>query len=1655
MKLFFTKPKTTLIAASVFAFLGVALYFNKCAKQKYLMSSAPQKQVATSSLKSIYFPKLDAPQQEIKGGNIDKAIEYAKQSEYFIRYQPEARMLQSPNRAHNIRFSYHAKSFEAKPRKDSSLMWNLAMEVKGIYRGQTLVNPAKADAQEQLKDNHLIYAHQGFDVEYINDKRGMRQNFIIKEKPTGDNPLAVHLALAVKGLTLACTNNELTGTQGGVVQYRYHDLKVWDANMQAIDAKMTLENGLVLLTVKDKNAIYPITIDPLSTTAAATVESNQASAFLGYSVASAGDVNGDGYSDVIVGAYQYDNGQTDEGAAFVYHGSASGINTTVAATVECNQANAAFGYSVTSAGDVNGDGYSDVIVGVNTYDNGQTDEGAAFVYHGSASGISTTAAATVESNQANAFFGHSVASAGDVNGDGYSDVIVGAYWYSNGQSNEGAAFVYHGSASGISTTAAATLESNQASALFGVRVASAGDVNGDGYSDLIVGSFLYDNGQTDEGAAFVYHGSASGISTTAAATVESNQTNAYLGLSVTSAGDVNGDGYSDVVVGAPYYDNGQTDEGASFVYHGSASGISTTAAATVESNQANSLFGISTASAGDVNGDGYSDVIVGAYQYDNGQTDEGAAFVYHGAASGISTTAAVTLESNQASANMGYSVASAGDVNGDGYSDVIVGAYNYDNGQTDEGAAFVYHGSASGISTTAVATVESNQVSGYMGYSVASAGDVNGDGYSDVIVGAALYDNGQTDEGAAFVYHGSASGISTTAAATVESNQASANLGVSVASAGDVNGDGYSDVIVGSSSYDNGQTNEGAAFVYHGSASGISTTAAVTLECNQASANMGVSAASAGDVNGDGYSDVIVGANNYDNGQTDEGAAFIYHGSASGISTTAAATLESNQTNALMAVSVASAGDVNGDGYHDVIVGAIFYDNGQTDEGAAFVYHGSASGISTTAAVSVESNQASANMGVSVASAGDVNGDGYSDVIVGAALYDNGQTDEGAAFIYQGSASGISTSDVFTLENNQASAYMGNCVASAGDVNGDGYSDVIVGAPSYDNGQTDEGAAFVYHGSASGISTTVAATLESNQANAQMGKAVASAGDVNGDGYSDVIVGTPYYDNGQTDEGTASVYHGNAGSGLRRNLRLYNVGGTTPIQRSNFSSTDVAIGLFAKSFVGRVKGKLVWETKKQGEAFSTSSTLGNSLTITSQQSSFTNLGIAGTQLTNNVSKPGNQMKVRVRIKYNPTTAITGQMYSPWIYLPTYTSGIINTVADNICLATFDLPSASSTTYTGSYKMTDASGWTHYCSSNSKLLLSLNIGSTGAVIPADSVSLKLGTSLTFSSTGNGGMISNTNGYAMIDRRWKASPTTQPSSDSVGVRFYYRNAEFTALQTALANLSSPSTITSVTQMSIYKSTSGTGFADPHTISGIVYQNALVSNTGKYWTAGTAGSDHYAQFWVTSFSGGSGGGGGGGGAAPAPLPVKLLNFNANPVNDTYIHLAWATASELDNQGFEIQRSTDGKTFETIGWVDGAINSNQLQRYAFDDRKVTPGVLYYYQLKQLDIYTNYTFSQVRNAQLNSHQTSAISVVVANPFTEYMYMSVNSLMDDRLGISISDMSGRMVDYAFINIAKGNQNFIYTPNAPLASGVYLLKLTTSAGQETVIKVIKE
>jgi hypothetical protein len=1097
--------------------------------------------------------------------------------------------LQAPNRAHNLRTYFRDSGIEVVPRiEEDTGTWSLTWHTTGWGRGEPQdVSAWAGTAIPSPAGTRVTYAWLGLEEWYENRKEGVEQGFTVLERPAGEGPLYIAGTLG-GSLRPECRSGaqaiDLLDVTGACV-LRYAGLCTKDAGGREVPSRLELQGRDVALLIDDQGAAYPLTIDPLLTNPSWTAAGNQADARFGHAVATAGDVNGDGYSDVIVGAPYYDNGQNGEGRAFVYHGSAGGLSAAPSWTAESDQASALFGTAVGPAGDVNRDGYADVIVGAPYYDNGQSNEGRAYVYYGSSSGLSPIAAWTAESDQASARFGCSVGTAGDVNGDDCADVIVGACDLANGQTGEGRAYVYHGTPSGLAALAAWTAEGNQVNAQFGFSVGTAGDVNGDGYAEVIVGARAYDGSQVDEGIARVYDGSPSGLATSPSWTGTGGQNGAQFGSSVGTAGDVNGDGYADVIVGAPGYENAQTDEGRALVYYGSWRGITGTDYWAVESNQASAYFGSAVGTAGDVNGDGFADVIIGAYAYDHAELDEGRAYVYCGSSTGPSLSPIWTAEGNQESAWFAYSVGTAGDVNGDGYSEVIVGAEKYDQTLADEGRAFVYIGYAGGLSSATAWTVDGSQRGAQFGECVATAGDVNGDGYSDVVVGAPLFDNGLGQEGRVYLYHGSRAGLSASAAWTAGGDQQAEVFGLSVGSAGDVNGDGYADLIVGAKNYSHGEQGEGAAFIYPGSPSGLSANPSRIVEGDRARAGFGNSVGTAGDVNGDGYSDVIVGAPGYSNGEFQEGAAFVYHGSSAGPSASPAWAAESNQAQAYFGNSVGTAGDVNGDGYSDVIVGCPAYDNTQTDEGRVFVYHGSPGGLSASAAWMADGGQAEVFFGYAVGTAGDVNGDGYSDVIIGA---DNYSDLEGSACAYHGSAVGLSENPAWTAHSGQQNANFGQSVATAGDVNGDGYSDVIVGAPTETNGQDFEGRAHVYHGSPAGLPATPAWTAESNSAFANFGSSVGTAGDVNGDGYSDVIIGALEYDiGGGTRVGRVYAYHGNAGGGLDRIPGQARVAGTNPIWLLGRSDAYDGFRLrtLGRTASGRGRASLQYEVKPVGVPF--------------------------------------------------------------------------------------------------------------------------------------------------------------------------------------------------------------------------------------------------------------------------------------------------------------------------------------------------------------------------------------------------------------------------------------------------------------------------------------
>lgn len=1183
--------------------------------------------------------------------------------EYHISLDKKVGKFQSPNRKQNLRAYFEPGKLIIKNRIDSAgYNFKLTILNAGIYADGKKLDVSDFDTSTTVTDNVMRIRRGAVTEEYINSKSGIRQNFIIHSAPSSTSNLQVHLianGLKIKDNgqnKLIFYDKDPNGLAGNLLTY--DSLKCWDANGKSLEASLAMKDNQIVINVNALDAIYPVTIDPIIANgnpgnANAVLQGSQNTSRFGWSVSSAGDINGDGYSDVICGAPHYDDIKLDQGAFFVFMGSSTGLGNGQMFLGSVDESG--LGSMVSGAGDVNGDGFSDILVSASTK--------VTYLYNGSANGLSVIPKKITITNDPDTF-GQSIAPAGDLNGDGFSDIAIAARFFSFEENPaEGAVFIYEGSANGISEQPSDTLRGFQEGAEFGFSVAGAGDVNGDGYSDLIVGSVYYDTQQyADAGAAFIFHGSPIGVDHSAKTTLLGKHFESLSGYSVSSAGDINGDGFSDVMVGAKFYENGQVDEGAIFIYLASAdgSGIDPKKETKIESNKPNALLGEALSCAGDMNGDGFSDIIICAPAYDH-STNGGRASIYFGSKVGLNLSVKSQIISGQPGASLGQSIASAGDINGDGYSDIIIGVPNFDKSAAskDDGLALVFHGSASSVTTSPTQLVPGTKMQSDFGFSVSSAGDTNGDGFDDVIVGAPLYDNGEANEGVAFLYYGSSLGIQNQVGSftLIEMNQANAQFGWSVSNAGDVNGDGYDDIIIGANLYDMpGGFNGGAGFVFYGSQTGISLAIANAVHIDQGSAQSGSAVSSAGDVNGDGYDDVIVGAPFYTYGQNNEGAAVLSLGSANGISSGKGIILEANQAGAEFGHAVSEAGDVNGDGYGDVIVGAHHYENNANtvNEGGCFVYYGSKTGVDIESAALLETNKAGAWLGYSVSAAGDINGDGFDDVVAGAIYYSNGQVSEGAAALFYGSKTGMGNGNPKIIEGNQLGAMLGYSVAG-GDFNGDGYSDLAVGSPSYTFDLADEGAVFVYDGSQTGLISINRVELQGNQSNCQMGVSVSSAGDVNGDGYVDLIVGASKYKVGASENGAAMVFHGNGETPIaaqmrnRNNIRVYNEDLTNPLSQSNMKQVNFGVGLNGHSFLGRNRSKLVWETRKQGEGFSKSSPITNSTQFT-DQGAFEATTLAETELKASIKKPGANTKIRVRVKYDPALAITGQVYGPWRYI---------------------------------------------------------------------------------------------------------------------------------------------------------------------------------------------------------------------------------------------------------------------------------------------------------------------------------------------------------------------------------------------------------------------
>ncbi|MBK9663863.1 MAG: FG-GAP repeat protein [Nitrosomonas sp.] len=770
-----------------------------------------------------------------------------------------------------------------------------------------------------------------------------------------------------------------------------------------------------------------------------------------------------------------------------------------------------------------------------------------------------------------------VKTAGDVNGDGFGDVIIGTR------------YVVFGKASGFDAAMnLSTLDGSNGFRLSfrlnGGGVSNAGDVNGDGFGDLIIGG--YDS-------SYVVFGKASGFDAEMSLyTLDGSNgfrmDGLTLGSSLSAAGDVKGDGFDDVIVGAPARMN--NNQVSSYVVFGKASGFD----ATVNLMPLNrvledsSYLGSSVSGAGDVNGDGFDDLMVGA----------GGAVIYDdgNGYSHFSNSSGYVIFGNSDFAGLTAYLGTPGD-------DVLTGtptAEIFYAGDGDDtligggGADTIFGGSEN--DTIRVSDPDFLRVDGGSGSSSDEENDtlsLDGSGLNldltavgDKVAGIEIID-----------LSGTGDNVLTLAAADMPGILRDIGNKALI-----VKGNAGDQVNLGSGWLDRGFQGDFHMFSIqngvvlmvadavsvdfvnggHMKLSDLNGNNGFRLDGVAAHDRSGRSVSNAGDVNGDGFDDVIVGAWGADPNGEHSGSSYVVFGKAAGfdaamnlssLNGTNGFRLDGEVANDYSGLSVSNAGDVNGDGFDDVIVGAWGADPNGEHSGSSYVVFGKAAGFD--AAMNLSSlngtngfrldGEAASDSSARVSNAGDVNGDGFDDVIIGAAGADTNSDyrNEGSSYVMFGKASGFAAtmnlstldgSNGFRLDGEAAGNYSGLSVSNAGNVNGDGFGDVIISAA---RGSLGFNSSYVVFGKAAGFNAAMNLSdldgsngFRMKEAHGDIiGRTISTAGDVNGDGFGDVIIsihGHSYY-NGVGDyinsRGGSYVVFGKA-SGFDAEMNLSELDGS-------------------------------------------------------------------------------------------------------------------------------------------------------------------------------------------------------------------------------------------------------------------------------------------------------------------------------------------------------------------------------------------------------------------------------------------------------------------------------------------------------------------------------
>jgi len=776
------------------------------------------------------------------------------------------------------------------------------------------------------------------------------------------------------------------------------------------------------------------------------------------------------------------------------------------------------------AGDVNGDGHADALLGLPQAKVGGFNRGAVYLWLGEATGLASTPAQIWSGVSWDEQLGRGVA-LGDFDNDGVNDLAIGAPYGDVTATGTGRVSIYNGNGSGFSETASQEYGGDHGYDYLGQHLVAC-DFNGDGIDDLAAGAYRDEDRNepvlfTNQGAVWILHGSDEGLSELPDQLVYgarpsslgwSYETNARLGSRL-AAGDVDGDGYCDLLAGSYEFsiDGEASGDGAVFLYRGSATGIEqwpTVAWSGEDSDAPGSHLG-RTMAVGDVNDDGLADILMSQWRYTdvsntttNNPQRQGAVrlvlgrdFTVDGPATDfiLATDADWTYFGDDNWDYTGMDVAIS-DFNGDGLADILVGSPNDEegDGENNTGTLSVFYGVAGALP----ASIADHKIAGttngdYFGALIAPIGDVEGTGQVDTLVLAGREDTYGLRVGAPHFVSGF---LSTTQRLELPGQPSGQYVGRSADFVGDVTGDLYEDLVLGASRQDSAteQINGGAAYLYRGGPFGFEVDPVLEIE-DVGSVNggnqFGHVVSRAGDFNGDGQSDFAVVAlsdarpNNFDGdlyANPDEcpgdvsnsGALFIFLGVWSGLPSTEPAFVYYGTSPGKQMASLAGGADINGDGLGDLVIGSPSFDTDEgNDHGTVEVVFGRAhagSGIEVICEAdgALFGRNPGDSLGESVAVIGDLDGDNCAEFAAGADEVDFDLNNQGAVRYVRGfGGTGCPAEPEWAvLVSYDNNARAGSSVAGGEDVDGDGYPDLAVGGYNVSNGGDTVGAVWLVSG---------------------------------------------------------------------------------------------------------------------------------------------------------------------------------------------------------------------------------------------------------------------------------------------------------------------------------------------------------------------------------------------------------------------------------------------------------------------------------------------------------------------------------------------------------------------------------------------------------------